>query len=111
LGAAQELTRKVNVAAEEKRHTDETFTKLQARVTLLQYFCAIFLCFWAHVRVFANILQEVMMQKDTQYKAVKDNESKLLSLIEMFKKQLKEIEKNSEEKEKKLRYLFPRAFL
>jgi chromosome segregation ATPase len=44
-----------------------------------------------------------MMQKDTQYKAVKDNESKLLNLIEMFKKQLKEIEKNSEDKEKKLR--------
>ena len=44
------------------------------------------------------------MQKDTQYKAVKDNESKLLSLIEMFKKQLKEIEKNSEDKQKKLRY-------
>jgi hypothetical protein len=48
--------------------------------------------------------QEVMMQKDTQYKAVKDNESKLLSLIEMFKKQLKEIEKNSEDKQKKLQY-------
>ncbi len=44
------------------------------------------------------------MQKDTQYKAVKDNESKLLSLIEMFKKQLKEIEKNSEDKQKKLQY-------
>ncbi len=49
-------------------------------------------------------VQEVMIQKDTQYKAVKDNESKLLSLIEMFKKQLKEIEKNSEDKQKKLQY-------
>lgn len=69
-----ELIGKVNAAAEEKAHTDETLSKLQ----------------------------EVMMQKDTQYKAVKDNESKLLSLIEMFKKQLKEIEKNSEDKQKKL---------
>lgn len=91
---------------EEKQHSEATLSKLQVCRTTDDSACATVLALWMSVHLVRN-LQEVMLQKDTQYKSVKENESKLLSLMEMFKKQLKEIEKNGEDKEKKLRYGFP----